>query len=146
MREIKFRLIKSGKIVGYEQHVLITYRNKPKEIGIFHSTHGDPRELGVYNILVHPDKFIDHDHKEQYTSLDDKNGKEEIYAADIIEAIDPIVLERGGDYEYIGLVSWSTKSLAWILTNKDGEFSELLCRVEQPKIIGNIHQNPELLK
>ena len=40
-----------------------------------------------------------------------------IYAADIIKAIDPIALERGDESEYIGVVVWSNRSLAWVLEN-----------------------------
>ncbi len=77
----------------------------------------------------------------QYTGLKDKKGKEEVYAADIIRAIDPIALERGEPSDYVGVVVWSEKSLAWILEDEDEKFIELLCRAEQIDIIGNIHQN-----
>jgi len=78
------------------------------------------------------------DNSQQSTGLPDKNEKD-IYNDDIIKTFDAIKLERGEQADYVGVVAWSTRSLAWVITDKNGKFIELLCRVEQPEIIGNIH-------
>jgi uncharacterized phage protein (TIGR01671 family) len=81
----------------------------------------------------------------EFTGLPDKNSKE-IYEGDKIGTYDPIKLERGEEADYAGIVSWSEKILAWILVDNEGKFINMLCRAEQPEVIGNIHENPELPK
>ena len=71
----------------------------------------------------------------QYTGLQDKNGKE-IYEGDIVRGKH---WERFGNGEVLWyLTGWYTYSdyLGWTC----------LRAVEGPEVIGNIHENPELLK
>ena len=73
MREIKFRLIKDNKIVGYEKHEVtgnVGFR-------IYHSLKDEGKgnyDYEWFSIIYHPTKYIDHDHKEQYINKKDKNG------------------------------------------------------------------------
>jgi len=76
---------------------------------------------------------------EQYIGLRDKNGKE-IYAGDIIycndlnEKVRGIIVE---DVERTGFkIEWITKT----------DFNEYIhVRIDKIQIIGNIHENPELI-
>jgi len=67
---------------------------------------------------------------EQYTGLKDKNGKE-IYEGDII-----IDEER-----YISTISWSDFKFMWV----DSEFGSLEDVPDDIEVLGNVHENPELL-
>lgn len=85
---------------------------------------------------------IEPDTEGQYIGLDDKNGKE-IYEGDIVA----------------GAVAWQEKRINGVVTFRDGSFGLLwyrgeieqfnpftsMCNVEY-EVIGNIHDNPELLK
>lgn len=86
---------------------------------------------------------------EQYTGLKDKNGKE-IYEGDIVaqELIDDPF--AGGYPTYI--VCWDEKFLGWALkdtTGDDGNDTDLhffIAERRKCEIVGNIHENPELLE
>ena len=80
---------------------------------------------------------------QQYTGLKDKNGKE-IYEGDIFESTNPkeilvrFVVQWGyRDNPY----SWGFKSLL-----NEGKSYEFYDVKDSMKIIGNIYENPELLK
>lgn len=76
----------------------------------------------------------------QYTGINDKNGIE-IYEGDIVKAFDIY-----GDYT--GVIEWWRDR--WTLTYEgiDGETKQYqsLMTVRNSEIIGNIYENPELLK
>lgn len=81
---------------------------------------------------------------EQYTGLKDKNGKE-IYEGDIVEEkIDTGDYDIDGTYRY--RVVWDDNMLCWSLDPNGASIHKDLWECNQSlKIIGNIHENPELL-
>lgn len=85
----------------------------------------------------------------QYTGLKDKNGKE-IYEGDIINWL-MYRMDRTGYIEE-GRVEFRTNEQATVVINKfatkDGRESvrNILNCLNDLKVIGNIHDNPELMK
>ena len=111
-REIKFRLIKDNKIVGYEWF----------NDGVWcYSEDGE-----MWNTA-----YIEHDEKNQYTGLKDKNGKE-IYEGDIVSY---------GKEKY--KVIWANGRAGFLCVNGI-DTREL--GIYSGNVIGNIFENPELLK
>lgn len=82
---------------------------------------------------------------EQYTGLKDKNGKE-IYEGDIVrEKIDFNSKMTDGTFEYE--VCWDEDTLSWGLKaiGPESIHSDLWECNQSLEVIGNIHENPELL-
>jgi len=142
MRKIKFRLIRDNKIVGYELHEF-----DMNHVYIFHSRINDDSS---YNITAVEGAEITCDMKEQFTGLCDKNGKE-VYEGDIVTlsygippTFDTLLIEYADD-EYVADISVS----GWWMRNiRPNGCSSSLCKTYENdiEIIGNIHENPELLK
>ena len=136
-REIKYRLIRNGKIVGYERHRL-SYVGADKTIIIVieHSPDG----VGFCDFFRRDVKWawISHDTKEQYTGLKDKNGGE-IYEGDVVnwkgmECGD--TMAYGKDLiDVVGEIRCEYGSNEWIRNSAN-----------QCLVIGNIHANPELME
>lgn len=72
----------------------------------------------------------------QYTGIKDINGKE-MYEGDIVQDVTVGIK---------GVINWSDAKLMYLFENKI--FRTELCRLYGPEleIIGNIYENPELLK
>ena len=143
-REIKFRLIKDGKIVGYENHILRPQcgESRPNVICVCYLTPEeilDPKaywRCSWYNFR----DFIDHDDKEQSTNLKDKNGVgQEIYDGDLIGTPSGIVCQ----VVYRELYGqWWTK---FNNTSHKSQWDKPLFEVagnSYLKVIGNIHETP----
>jgi uncharacterized phage protein (TIGR01671 family) len=121
MRQIKFR---AWDIEGFMLEVnSIDFKRKTIS-GIRSDTHGWTDNFDAFVLM-------------QFTGLLDKNGKE-VYAGDVVRytyASTPPEVR-------VGPVEWSDEYLGW-------RFAELLIEPTPQKtmeVIGNIHENPELLK
>ena len=128
MREIKFRAWRTdGKyMVTSDVGALTALRN-------CYGNKGLAEQAGFSNIdnQPNPDKFI----LMQYTGLKDKNGKE-IYERDIIKDPD------GNAFEVI----WNKGAASFELQNKTSHFLFVQRYIDMFEVIGNIYENPELLK
>jgi uncharacterized phage protein (TIGR01671 family) len=132
MREIKFR----GKRVDNGEWAFGYYwSNECGNHFIRVTKEQDGETIVLYDVEVDPETIG------QYTGLKDKNGKE-IYKGDLLFAVDI--------YEKLkGFVSWWLDR--WVLTYKVEQTEQLqnqslMIIADHTEIIGNIHDNPELLE
>jgi len=77
--------------------------------------------------------YVDAEYVQQFTGSLDINGKE-IYEGDIVQGIVP----NGETVNYKGAVEWLEKQTAFI--------PFCMCSLRQCEVIGNIYENPDLLK
>ena len=151
MRVIKFR----GKIKAKDFRVKLAMAGKPKNEGEW--TYGEVHlQSTIPHIHEGMDKYpIDVDTVGQFTGLKDKNGKE-IYEGDIVYS------EFADGSNCMFLVGWNNKLSCFGVMNEynyrskqlgydfpefdNHLFIEVLKNSKIFKIIGDIHDNPELLK
>jgi len=74
-----------------------------------------------------------------YTGLKDKSEKE-IYEGDIVQYFDTLFSPR--ELYIIDFVN----GMFYLKSNEDEEYNADLCEVAPLEVIGNIYENPELLK
>ena len=137
MREIKFRLIKDGKIVGYEKWYpgekhspdsgMEGWAAKPHWLYSF-----DNKAWGII--------YIEHDSKKQYIGLKDKGGKE-CYFGDKVK-------HDNGD---IGFIEWDEGRCGVCFKWPHSKYDITSYPISNAdyidfEVIGNVTENPELSK
>ena len=131
MRDIKYRLIRDGKVVGYEKHSPIIDDANNFGIQIWHNScnvAGNPRAFDPQG------QWIPHDSKDEYTSLKDKNGVEGYHKDILIDSL--------GRYLTI---EWDD-SLArfYIRPQFTGVWVQSMDYLVEYEIVSNRFENPEL--
>ena len=121
-REIKFRAMYSSPEGFKWAHGLLAYMDS-EVIQIFTRERNDQKNTDVFNCIPGTEG--------QFTGLRDKNGNE-IYEGDVVRF--PLLDNRGG---HPVVVEWKDAGWNWLNIHYTGGL--------EVEVIGNIHENPELL-
>jgi len=136
-REIKFRAWRTDEkyMVTSDTGVLTALRNCYGNKGL-----AEQARFSNIDNQPNPDRFI----LMQYTGLKDINDKE-IFEGDIVSFDDCTSTESGYcERGCIGVVEWCNETASFEVSNRlSAESYEVL---DECVIIGNIYENPELLK
>lgn len=136
MREIKFRTWdKVNKKIFQVERIIFDVDNNICIISVFLNDNDSPtimfdQEMRVTDFILM-----------QYTGLKDKNGKE-IYEGDI-------VINKNSEslaYENTSTVDWHNNISGFTVIFEEIGEDKILGLYEHLEIIGNIYENPELLK
>ncbi|HBI5988226.1 TPA: hypothetical protein K8G50_002832 [Listeria monocytogenes] len=129
MREIEFR----GKIAGAEGFVYGKLL-APLASGNAYIAY-DVNEVGSFAYISRSEK-VDPETVDQYTGLKDKNGKK-IFEGDIVNC-------KFFDKKITGLIEFI--EYMWAVNDRKNRRLYQLNEVSNIEVIGNIHENPELLE
>jgi hypothetical protein len=123
MRQIRFRAWHENM----KQYFLNLFIDFSGNIGVWNNEESEI-DFSLYPFLV----------LEQFTGLLDKNGKE-IYEGDIL---------KSDTYKVVWVIFWNDTSARLEVKDANGLLPAELCYINLQihYVIGNIHENPELLK
>lgn len=140
-REIKFRgkRIKNGEWVYGD----LLQKNSGRKVIMtnLHTWGDNPDDVEPYGEYI----TVDPNTVGQFTGMKDKNGKE-IYEGDIVKTplLDPIFGDILADAWCNALIRFNQGSFVVSYYNSHNIYLQDLC--DKIELLGNIHDNPELLK
>lgn len=143
--KIKYRLIKDGKIVGFELHE----KADPFGIRIYHRK---PNECSGWDIREWQSRYLEHDEKNAFTNLLDKNGVE-IYEGDILARERYAQEVRRSGWDFVFVVDYNNGQGSFMGYTIPGRNHYLTLEramnmdgAEYVEVIGNKFEHPHLLK
>lgn len=139
MKEFKFRYVFKNKFFGDFSFYHLTL--KQIEEGVLTKILKSGMKENGYELVS----------RDRYTELKDKNGRE-IYEKDIVIKNEYPFYSKGLR-NYVGIIEWFDEDLCWSysITTVSDRVRGCACGASLNKndkfeVIGNLHENPELLK